>query len=188
LQTKSHVPDPHVAIVAFCGTGQGMHEPPHEFTLPLSKQFPLQLWVPPGQLPLQAIPLGMQLPKHSCCPFGHVPPQDVPSHVADPPVGAVHGVQDPLQLATSVLLTHMSLQTWNPVLHWRPHEVPSQEAAEALAVTGQALHDVPQLLTLLSSTHAGPHMCVPASQVMPASSVPMSLVKGSPSTSVNGTA
>jgi len=36
---------------------------------------------------------------------GHAPPQDVPSHVAFPPVGGVHGVQDMLQLSVLVLLT-----------------------------------------------------------------------------------
>jgi len=55
----------HTAFIAFAGTGQGVHEVPHELTLSLLKQFPLQSCVPVGHMPLHAIALGMQVPAHS---------------------------------------------------------------------------------------------------------------------------
>jgi len=177
LQTNPQVPLLHVAIVAFGGTGQGVHDVPHELTLALSKQFPLHSWVPPGQLPLHAIPVGMHMPKQSFCPLGHDPLHDVPSHVAVPPVGGVHGVQDMLQLLAFVESTHEPSHRWKPLLHCKPHVVPSHVAADALAVTGQAVQDMAQWSTLRSSTHVPSQECVPGSQVLSPPSpmvVPMS--------------
>ena len=111
LQTKPHWPLLlQVAIVALAGTGHGVHDVPHEFTLVLSKQLPLHSCVPLGQLPLHAMLVGIHAPKHSFWPFGHEPPQAVPSQVAVPPVGAVHGVQDILQLPALVELKHCPAQ------------------------------------------------------------------------------
>jgi hypothetical protein len=105
LQVKLQTPLVQVAAVALAGTGHGVHEVPQELTLVSSKQLPLQLWVPGVQLPLHAMLTLMQAPKQSCCPFGQEPPHEVPSQVALPPVGAVQGVQDMLQLLGSVALT-----------------------------------------------------------------------------------
>lgn len=88
------------------GALQGVHDDvPHEFTLVLSAHRPLQSCLPASQVPLHEVAIGMQDPAHSFCPLGHWPPHWVPSHVELPPVGGVHGVQDPPQLAGSVLET-----------------------------------------------------------------------------------
>ena len=87
-----------------------MQDVPHELTLVSSKQLPLQSCVPLGQLPLHAMPVAMHAPRQSFCPLGHEPPQDVPSHVALPPLGAVQGVHDMLQLCSLVPLTQAPLQ------------------------------------------------------------------------------
>lgn len=156
LQTNAQAPPEHVAIVAFAGTGHGTHETPHEFTLVSSKQLPLHSCLPLGQLPLHAIESAMHAPKQSFCPLGHAPLHDVPSHVAVPPVGGVHGVQDMLQLLALVALTHAPAQTWYPLLHCTPHDVPSQVAAVAFAVTGHGEQDVPHVSTLRSSAQLPP--------------------------------
>ena len=111
LHVNPHWPLLHVAAEAFAGTGQGVHDEPHELTLVLSKQFPLHSCVPLGQLPLHAMLVGMHAPKQSFWSLGHEPPQDVPSQVAVPPVGGVHGVQDMLQLVALVPLTQAPAQT-----------------------------------------------------------------------------
>lgn len=65
LHVNPHWPPLHVAAVAFAGTGQGVQDVPHEFTLVSSKQLPLHSCVPLGQLPLHAMLDGMHVPKHS---------------------------------------------------------------------------------------------------------------------------
>lgn len=139
---------------AFTGTGQGVQEEPHELTLASSKQLPLQSWVPLGQVPLHAMFVAMQAPTHNFCPLGQAPPHDVPSQVAVPPIGGVHGVQDMLQLFASVELTQSPPQTWYPAWQSAPHDVPSHVAAVAFAVTGHGEQDVPQWSVLRSSTQA----------------------------------
>ena len=59
------------------------------------------------------------------------------------------------------LLAQVPLQTWNPVSHMRPHDVPSQVVAEAFVPRGQAEHDPPQWSTLVSSTHWPPQSWKP---------------------------
>jgi hypothetical protein len=51
-------------------------------------------------------------------------------------------------------------------LHENPHVTPSH-VGTALAGTGQGVHDVPQLLTLLLLSHALPHAWWPLLQVKP---------------------
>jgi hypothetical protein len=107
LQTKSQVAlFTQTAFIAFGGTGHGVHDVPHELTLSSAKQLPLQSCVFAGHMPLHAIDDGMHVPAHSFWLAGQAPPHCVPSQVAVPPVGAVHGVQDMLQLSVLVLETH----------------------------------------------------------------------------------
>ena len=106
LQTKSQLLLlTQTAFIAFGGTAHGVHEEPHELTLSLAKQLPLQSCVPDGHMPLHAIADGMHMPAHNFWLAGQAPPHEVPSHVAVPPVGGVHAVQDMLQLSMLVLLT-----------------------------------------------------------------------------------
>ncbi len=90
LQSKPQLP---VQLASeFAGTAQLAHVGPHSVTSLSATHRPEQSCVPPGHMPVQAALFAMQLPAHSFCPVGHVAPQVVPSQVAVPPVGAVHGV------------------------------------------------------------------------------------------------
>ena len=82
----------------------------------------------------------MQVPAHRVWPAGHVPPQVLPSHVAVPPTGVGHGVQDVLQVATSALLAQIASQAWKPSVQVKPHWVPSQVAVP-LSGTGHSVQD-----------------------------------------------
>jgi hypothetical protein len=84
-QVKSQVEPSQVVWLAPFGLGQAPHNVPHELTLLLSTQTPLQLCVPVGHPP-QTWPEGMQAPLHRICPVGHIPPHFWPSQVAVPPV------------------------------------------------------------------------------------------------------
>src|SRR5437868_3815111 len=88
------------------GAGQGAHEPPHELTELSSAHSPLQSWVPAGHWPMHDCPIGRHEPTHSLRSAGQVPLHEVPSQVAVPPTGALHGVQDWPHDIALVLLAH----------------------------------------------------------------------------------
>jgi hypothetical protein len=97
----------HVAWPFEGGAGQAVQRVPHEPVLVFDRQRPLQLWVAPEHMPLQAAPESMQTPLQSCLP-GHEAPHARPSHVAMPPCGTGHAEHDVgPQFAVSLLLTHL---------------------------------------------------------------------------------
>jgi hypothetical protein len=57
------------------------------------------------------------------------------------------------------LETHIDPLATNPALHVNPHDVPSHVAV-ALAGTGQAVHEDPQLDTSALLTQALPQTCI----------------------------
>jgi hypothetical protein len=130
----------------------------------LGVQFPLQSCRPAGHCPLQGALIGMQAPAHSLVPSGQTLPHLAPSHMAPPPVGASHGVQEVPQCLTSPSATQTSPQRWNPGLHLRSHLSPSQ-VVSPLAEVGQGVHEVPHALRLLVSTQMPLHAFWPAGQV-----------------------
>jgi hypothetical protein len=74
----------HVAMPFDAGAGHAEQRVPHDAVLVFDKQRPLQAWVAPEHVPLQAAPGSMQTPLQSCLP-GHEAPHARPSHVAMPP-------------------------------------------------------------------------------------------------------
>ena len=78
-----------------------------------------------------------------------------PSQVALPFVGVGHAVHDEPQFATSVSLTHVLPQRWNPALQMMPQFVPSQVAAEFAGI-GHAVHDAPQRVASESAMQVEP--------------------------------
>jgi hypothetical protein len=114
LQAQAHVPPAAHEAVALVGAVQAVHEAPHELTLVFERHRPLQACVPAGQsTPLQAWVLATQAPAQRRVFAGQAAPQLVPSHVAVPPVGAVHAVHEEApQVAGEVLLTHAAPQRW----------------------------------------------------------------------------
>jgi hypothetical protein len=58
-----------------------------------------------------------QTPSQSEPPSPHEVPQAVPSQVADPPLGAGHGVHEEPHVATDVFETQAPLHSWVPEGH-----------------------------------------------------------------------
>ena len=115
-QTKSQLVPSHVVALAPSGFGHAVHAAapaPQVSTLVFEAQIPLQLWVPAGHTPEQAVAVAMQVPAHSFIPVGQVGWQAMPSHTTVPPAGAWHAVQDVVpQLPMSWLLTQRPPQAW----------------------------------------------------------------------------
>ena len=65
--------------------------------------------------------------------------------------------------STAVLDAQLAPHAWNPESQLKPQLEPSQVAAPC-AGTAQALHDVPQVITLVFETHVALHTCWPAPQ------------------------
>ena len=82
------------------------------------------------------------------------------------------------QLPTSLLSTHLSAQTWKPILHINPH-APFTHAAAPFGSVGQAAHIVPQPVASLSAAQRFVHRCVPGPQVK-SQAVPSQLVALAP--------
>lgn len=169
LQVKPHVVPLHVEV-PFAGGTHGVHD------------------VVPQLIVLVFI---THVPPHKCCPAGHVgthiPPDGakpglqvnphvVPSHVAVPFMGAVHGIHDVVpQLIVLVFDTHVAPhrcvptaqtqvdpEATNPALQVNPHVVPLHVAVP-FAGAMHGVHEVaPQLIVLVFATHIAPHKCCPA--------------------------
>ena len=113
LQVMPQVPLVQTALPFEDGAAQELQPAPQNEVLVSDWHTPLQLCVPVGQVPLQAIVLAMHVPLHSLLPLGHAGTQPRPSHdTVPPPVGAWHAVHDVgPQVATSRLLTQVLPQT-----------------------------------------------------------------------------
>jgi hypothetical protein len=133
------------------GGWHGMHEVPQFAVSLLETQLPLQLWVPAGQLPSQALPCSMQDPLQILVLGGQLVPHFVPSQVALPPAGMGQGVQPVPQVRGSVLRAQVLPHAWYPVLQARTHLSPSHEVWP-LGEVGQVTQAVPHVLTLARST------------------------------------
>lgn len=87
----------------------GEQDVPHDAVLVSDWQIPLQLCVPAGQTPMQALFIGMHMPLHSFIVEGHAGLHARPSQVTVPPVGVwqavVHSVGP--QVARAWLLTQV---------------------------------------------------------------------------------
>jgi hypothetical protein len=106
-----------VALAAPVGRGQAWHAvAPHELTLVLEAQTPLQAWVPAAHCPSQAALLSTQAPLHSFLPDGQVPPQAPWVQVAVPPVGTGQGSHELPQVIGLVSLTQRPSQLCVPLL------------------------------------------------------------------------
>jgi hypothetical protein len=105
-QTKPHAVPSQVAWVALAGTGHGVHDVPQACSSSGDRQSPEQACVPVGQLPHDVPASGdTQAPWHRIFPVGQEAPQAIPSQVAVPPAGALHGVQAPPQVLGSLFDT-----------------------------------------------------------------------------------
>ena len=125
---------------------------------------PPQLWVPAGQLPLQALALGMHAPRHSFIPPGHAGTHAIPSQLTVPSVGAAQAWQDVVpQLAISVLLTQRLPHRCVPVLHTSPQAPPAQFAVPFGSVA-HGVHATPQVCDSSLGTQPAGHMCFPGGQ------------------------
>jgi hypothetical protein len=113
LQVMPQVPLVHTALPFDVGTVQALQPAPQKVVLVSDWHTLLQLCVPVGQVPLQAIALAMQAPLHSLLLLGHAGTHARPSHVTEPPPDGVwHAVHDVgPQVATARLLTHLPAQT-----------------------------------------------------------------------------
>jgi hypothetical protein len=109
LKVGSHlIPqlDPSQVAWASAGTGQGVHEVPHELTLSFAAQAPLQSCVIGGHCIVQVSCAGMHVPAQAFLPDGQLTPHLVPSHVALPPPIGMHAEHEVPHVAGSWLLTH----------------------------------------------------------------------------------
>jgi len=70
-QVKSQAVPLQVVALAPVGWGHDAQLLPHEFTLVLEAQMPLQLCVPDGQTPEQAAAVAMHVPEQIFMPEGH---------------------------------------------------------------------------------------------------------------------
>jgi hypothetical protein len=138
-----------LAPVAPVGTGQGVHELPHELTESLARHWPSQLCVAPVHMFMHAVPSGMQVPAHSCLPAGHAPPQRPPLQVAVPPAGAGQGVHELPQVAGSLSLTQRPSHRCEPGLQVTVH-VPDTHAAAPSGSPGHMRHELPHAAALSS--------------------------------------
>lgn len=89
LHPVPHFPAVHNADPFAAGVAHETHVVPQKLVLASDWQMPLQLCVPEGQVPLQALPFGMQPPAQSLLPDGQAGRQARPSQLTvPPPVGA----------------------------------------------------------------------------------------------------
>ena len=137
LQDQPHVPFAHEAL-ALAGATQGEHEVPHELTLAFTRHWPLQLWVPLRQVLPQATALSRHCPAQSRIPDGQLAPHTEPSHVADPPTGAVQGVHEVPHEVGETLLRQAAPHRWNPLLQLAMQPWFDPHVAMPLATDGQS--------------------------------------------------
>lgn len=162
LQVMPQVPEValQTAIPFDVGAGHPLQPAPQKLGLLSDWQIPEQLWVPAGQTPLHAVALAMQAPLQSLLPFGQAGTQARPSHVTvPPPAGVWQGAQDVgvgPQVAAALLLTHLPLQTWKPLVHIKP-QTPATQAAVPFGSVGQVRQVGPQPVGSLSGAQRIPH-------------------------------
>jgi hypothetical protein len=134
-----------VAIPCAGGDGHGaVHRLPHELTLVLSRQMPLQLWKPLSHMSLQAAVLSMQAPLHGFFPVGQAGTQATPLQLTLPPVGAWQAVHDVCpHVAGSLLLTQRLPHLCQPDAHMRSQPL-ARHTAVPFGSVGQAMQPVPQ--------------------------------------------
>src|SRR3954465_4443157 len=90
------------------GARQALQAVPQKFALLSSAQMPLQLWLPLGQVPVQAWVSGIQALRQSFLPLEQAAPHWVPSQVARPSIGAGQGSsQDMPQVIDDLLSTQV---------------------------------------------------------------------------------
>jgi hypothetical protein len=115
LHVMPQVPLAQTALPFEAGAVQLLQPAPQKEVLVSAWQTPLQLCVPLGQVPLQAIAFAMQAPLHSLLPLGHAGTHASPSQVTVPPVGGWHAVHDVEsfgpQVATALFDTHFPPHT-----------------------------------------------------------------------------
>jgi len=109
-QVMPHIPPLQVAWPCEAGAGQAKHCVPHEPVSVSDRQMPLQLCVPLGHDPLQAMVLAMQAPLQILLPVGHAGLHASPSQVTVPPVGAAQAEHDVLSLGPQVAGALLSTQ------------------------------------------------------------------------------
>lgn len=115
LHVMPQVPLVQTALPFEGGVEQLLQPAPQKEVLVSAWQIPLQLCVPVGQVPLQAIAFAMQAPLHSLLPLGHAGTHASPSQVTVPLVGGWHAVHDVEsfgpQVATALFDTHFPPHT-----------------------------------------------------------------------------
>jgi len=161
------------------GDGHAVHAVPQLAGSLSDWQVPWQSCIPAGQTPRQLCAPGMQAPAQSFVPLGQVAPHETPSHVATPPVGDAHGVQDTPQVCTSWSDTQNPLQpcipagqstkqkaacgtqapkhSFVPAGQNPPHETPSQVAPPPVSA-GQGKQLSPQWATSMRDTQTPPQI------------------------------
>lgn len=91
-------------------------------------------------------------PGHIESPVGQVSPHLVPSHVADPPVGAGHAVHDVVpHVATALLLTHLVPHKCCPLGH------PQTPAWHTIPLAHGIPHAPQSSVLICRFTHVVPH-------------------------------
>jgi hypothetical protein len=137
---------PSQTAVALAGAGHAVHETPQLWISAFERQTPLHSCSPAAQNPRHACTPGMQAPAHNFIPAGQLAPHWTPSHVAVPPIGTAHGVQDTPQLATSLFETQRWLHRCVPAAKQSSMHVvaagDTQAPAHSLVPAGQ---NAPQL-------------------------------------------
>jgi hypothetical protein len=161
-QLAPHAWPSHVAV-PLAGVGQPVQAlGPQLLRLVSDAQRPLQPCVPVGQTALQGLASGTHAPAQSFWSLGQAPPQVVPSHVAMPPTGGAHAVQELPQVCTDVSTTQAAPQRWWPAAQSNPHVTPSQVVRAPSGGSGQGGPQlVPHVAGSVSSTHAPAQACVP---------------------------
>ena len=118
VQVMRHEPEPVVVSQTAppfdAGVGQDWHAAPQKAVLVSARQVPLQLCIPAGQTPLQALAPGIHALTHSLVGAGQAGTQASPSQVTEPPVGAWQAEHDSEsfgpQVASALLSTHLPPQ------------------------------------------------------------------------------
>jgi hypothetical protein len=155
---KSHVVPSQVATLAPVGLGHATQPVPHELTLVLDAQMPLQSCVPAGHTPEHAAAMSMHAPAQSFIAAGQTGTHMVPSQVTVPPIGIWHAEHNDVpQLPTSRLLTHRPPQMCCPALQ-ESAQVPPTHWAVPFGSVGQAVQAVPHAVASSSRAHRLPHL------------------------------
>ena len=158
-QLTPHIPPLQVAVPCKPAAGQAKHCVPHDAVSVSDRQMPLQLCVPLGHDPLQAVLLEMQAPLQILLPDGHAGLHASPSQDTVPPVGAAQAEHEVLslgpQVATALLSTQAPLHTWKPLLHFKL-QLPDTQAAAPFASAGQLVHMAPQAVASSSAAQRVP--------------------------------